>query len=102
MPALLWLYLTALLYDRTSGSCVVLAGPQIGPYEPHVFRLHRIGFGNGPFHPWDVNAALHKPRHGFLDTSAELTRPCLVNIGSTSNHAASRLHEPLNMYEAEH
>ena len=43
-----------------------------------------------------------KPRHGFLDTGAELTRPCLVNIGFTSNHAASRLHEPLNMYEAEH
>ena len=25
MPALLWLYLTALLYDRTSASCVALA-----------------------------------------------------------------------------
>jgi hypothetical protein len=25
MPELLWLYLTALLYDRTSGSCVALA-----------------------------------------------------------------------------
>jgi hypothetical protein len=45
---------------------------------------------------------LYKPRHGFLDTGAELTRPCLVNIGSTSNHAASWLHKPLNMYEAEH
>jgi hypothetical protein len=45
---------------------------------------------------------LCKPRHGFLSTGAELTRPCLVNIGSTSNHAASRLHVPLNTYEAEH
>src|SRR5262245_42823207 len=25
MPTLVWLYLTALLYDRTSGSCVALA-----------------------------------------------------------------------------
>ena len=25
MPELLWLYLTALLYDRTSDSCMVLA-----------------------------------------------------------------------------
>ncbi len=25
MPELLWLYLTALLYDRTSASCVALA-----------------------------------------------------------------------------
>src|SRR5687767_11089760 len=25
MPALIWLYLTALLYDRTSASCVALA-----------------------------------------------------------------------------
>ena len=25
MPALIWLYLTAVLYDRTSGSCVAFA-----------------------------------------------------------------------------
>ena len=35
-----------------------------------------------------------KPRHDFLDACAELTRPCLVNINSTSNHAVLRHDEP--------
>jgi hypothetical protein len=25
MPALMWLYLTALLYDRTAGTCVAMS-----------------------------------------------------------------------------
>jgi hypothetical protein len=43
-----------------------------------------------------LGRALAKPRHDFLDTCAELTRPCLVHISSTSNHAASRHDETPN------
>jgi hypothetical protein len=36
----------------------------------------------------------YKPRHDFLDACAALTRPCLVNINSMSNHAVLRHDAP--------
>ena len=40
------------------------------------------------------NAHDGKPRHDFLDACAALTRPCLVNINSTSTHAVLRHDAP--------
>jgi hypothetical protein len=45
---------------------------------------------------WICAQPRYKPRHDFLDACAALTRPCLVNINSTSNHGVLRPHEPLN------
>jgi hypothetical protein len=47
MPELLWLSLTALLYDRTSGSCIALAeGLETGSHDRLTRRLQ--GDGSGP------------------------------------------------------
>jgi len=40
------------------GGRVVLPGPQIRPDEPEILRLQGIGFGDGAFDAWDINAAL--------------------------------------------
>ena len=37
---------------------VIIACTQVRPNEPYVFRLHRIGFGDGAFDPRDVDPAL--------------------------------------------
>jgi hypothetical protein len=39
MPTLLWLYLTALLYDRTSASCVALAEARQTVSQDRLTRL---------------------------------------------------------------
>jgi DDE superfamily endonuclease len=39
MPALIWLYLTALLYDRTSASCVALAEALETVFHDRLTRL---------------------------------------------------------------
>jgi hypothetical protein len=57
MPTLVWLYLTALLYDRTSATCVALAeGLPTGSHDRLTRRLQANGSG-----PTLLDAAL-RPR----------------------------------------
>ena len=72
MPELLWLYLTALLYDRTSASCVALAEALQSEEEPPLQEECGLGLSATRL------LGSHRPAHRRLKSLGRQTRRQVV------------------------